>query len=125
MTIVETSGTLESTIDIKKNFQLPSHSSPGCHLRARARRALLQDKILAWSKSEGNFDFKISDSWPQKYHKIGKQHWKFLFHLLVDLLRVIYRNLFSMSFQNNKIYPLFGLYLENAGSYWLKLGFIC
>ena len=49
MTIVETSGTLESTIDIKKNFQLPSHSSPGCHLRARARaRAARCYKTKYW-----------------------------------------------------------------------------
>ena len=51
---------MDSYIDTKKIFKLPSHSSPGRDLLARAAR--LQETILAWSESEGNFDFESSDS---------------------------------------------------------------
>ena len=92
--------------------------------RARARRALLQDIISAWSKSEGNFDFQSINSWPQNLYKVGKPHLESLSFLLVDLLRVIYKNSILMSHKTLKICPHFGLHLLKARSYWLHIACI-
>ena len=85
----------------QKNFQitLTLFSRLGStRARARrARRARLQDIFLAWSKSEGNFDFEPSDSWPQNYKKVGNRHQESLSSLLLDLLRVIFRIPMSLS----------------------------
>ena len=112
----------------QKNFQitLTLFSRLGfTRARARrARRARLQDIFLAWSKSEGNFDFEPSDSWPQNYKKVGNRHLESLSFLFVDLLRIICKNSIFMTEQNHQICPQFSLYLINARSYWLDLAFI-
>ena len=45
-----------------KNFSSYPHIFLQVGIYARARRALLQDIISPWSKSEGNFDFQSIDS---------------------------------------------------------------
>ena len=89
----------------QKNFQitLTVFSRLGS---TRVCRALLQDIISAWSKREGNFDFQSCDSWPQNYHKFDKQHWESLSCLLLDLLRVIFRNSRSSSPNLPSFWPL-------------------